>query len=388
MIEFRTDENTAAFEGQLIRDILGKCCITLVINEQESPYYDPQKDNNTKSVPLTNSSNECIISVKAINKDSQQPCIIGRVIIQHQYGSKVVFGSTSEAIFLHVSSGRILPSLCRPESSALAKLDAMIGMAHVKKQVLEHVSYLDISTLRGALGYRQAPVSKHLVFCGNPGTGKTSVARIVAELYKASGICRSTNIVEVGRSDLVAGFVGQTALKTREILESAKGGVLFIDEAYTLTGATNNDFGSEAVSEILAFMENNREEIVVIVAGYPDEMERFIKSDPGLQSRFKKKIHFPDHSISDLCVIFVNMCSSNDYIIDIEDDATLQLLIKCISSLENTGYSGNARLARNFFEEVLTKHALRLKHDDTPTTDSINKILPIDMKSAIASMRG
>ena len=170
------------------------------------------------------------------------------------------------------------------------------------------VGLMQMQLQREKQGLKTVPVSQHLVFSGNPGTGKTTVARILAQLYKEIGVLSSGHLVEVDRSGLVAGYVGQTAIKTQEKIDEAIGGVLFIDEAYTLVKEQSNDFGQEAIDTLLKAMEDNRRNLIVIVAGYTNEMNKFIESNPGLKSRFNKYIEFPDYSLCELEQIFTNMC--------------------------------------------------------------------------------
>ena len=202
-------------------------------------------------------------------------------------------------------------------------------------------------------------MSLHLVFTGNPGTGKTMMARMMARIYKSLGMLSKGHLVEVDRSGLVAGYVGQTAIKTGEVIQKALGGVLFIDEAYALNSRSENDFGQEAIDTLLKAMEDHREDLVVIVAGYVDEMEEFIHSNPGLESRFNRYLFFEDYSVEEMLAIFEMRCKKSCY--TLEDGARDALKAYFLTrSLEDPVAFGNARGVRNTFEKVLVQQANRL----------------------------
>ena len=227
-------------------------------------------------------------------------------------------------------------------------------------------------------GLKSVPVSLHLVFTGNPGTGKTTVARIIAKIYKQIGVLSKGQLVEVDRSGLVAGYVGQTAIKTTEQIKKAMGGVLFIDEAYSLS-QKDDAFGQEAIDTILKAMEDNRKDLVVIVAGYTEPMKKFVESNPGLKSRFNKYIEFPDYSVDELEEIFYMNCQKYDY--KVEDDVKHQIRALITSrkmgSIENFA---NAREIRNLFEEIITNQAKRVSTLESPTNDDMMTICIDDLK--------
>ena len=214
--------------------------------------------------------------------------------------------------------------------------------------------------MRRAAGLPVSQVSRHLVFTGNPGTGKTMVARLLGQLYAAIGVLGTGQLVEVTRSDLVAGYVGHTAIKTTEAVKRALGGILFIDEAYALTrsaGSGQVDFGQEAVDTLVKLMEDHRDELVLIVAGYGEEMAQFISANPGLPSRFPRTIHFPDYSTDELLSIFKGMCERDRY--EVSADA-LDGLRRYLERLPRTREFGNGRLVRNLFEAALSRQASRV----------------------------
>ena len=264
-----------------------------------------------------------------------------------------------------------------PQEDPMETLNHLIGLEKIKHDVKELTDFARIQKARKDAGLKSVPVSLHLVFTGNPGTGKTTVARILAKLYNQIGILSKGQLVEVDRSGLVAGYVGQTAIKTQEQIQNALGGVLFIDEAYTLA-AKNEDFGQEAIDTILKAMEDHRDDLIVIVAGYTEPMERFINSNPGLKSRFNKYIEFPDYSIDELMAIFDLNCKKYDYTIEesARSHVREKLSLLKLSSPENFA---NARAVRNLFEEIITNQAGRIAAMENPTLDDMKMITNEDL---------
>jgi hypothetical protein len=268
----------------------------------------------------------------------------------------------------------------RPLAELLAELDALIGLDRVKTEIHRQTALLRVEQLREQAGLAKPTLTRHLVFVGNPGTGKTTVARLVAAIYRSLGLLSKGHLVEVDRSGLVAGYVGQTAIKTAETVQQALGGVLFVDEAYALTSGgalgTADQFGMEAVNTLVKGMEDNRDDLVVIVAGYPGPMAEFIETNPGLESRFATTIHFEDYTDDQLRAIFEQMVAKADF------TATPQCLdrLEHLVSVEprDTGF-GNARWVRNMLDAAVARHAWRLRDVPEPTLEQLRTLLPEDL---------
>ena len=261
---------------------------------------------------------------------------------------------------------------------ALKKLSELEGLDVVKNQVSSWVDQIKIFQLRKERGLTVPDMSYHMVFMGNPGTGKTTVARIVSQIYCDLGIVSEGQLVEVDRSDLVAGYVGQTAIKTQDVVKKAIGGVLFIDEAYTLNSKSGNDFGQEAIDTLLKLMEDNRSNLVVIVAGYNALMEEFISSNPGLRSRFKTFLNFSDYTGKELLNIFERMCEKNQYTLDLTAKDVLRKYFDKLYTSRSKNF-GNARDVRNLFEEIITKQSKRVAAISDPSDSDITTILVDDL---------
>lgn len=247
----------------------------------------------------------------------------------------------------------------RPLEEIQADLDGLVGLASVKEQIRTLIAFLQIQQERRRHGLGEVPTSQHLVFLGNPGTGKTTMARLVAEMYGSIGLLERGHLVEVDRAGLVGQYVGHTAYKTNRAIRRALGGVLFIDEAYSLTppGPKSQDFGAEAVETLIKRMEDHRDRLVVIVAGYPALMRQFLDSNPGLRSRFSREIDFPDYSTEELIEITRGMADAADYTLG---DGVEDVLTVIFDKAHRDAAFGNGRHARNLFEQAINRQALRL----------------------------
>ena len=261
----------------------------------------------------------------------------------------------------------------------LAELDSYVGMDAIKTEVRSLINMVQVYKLRREHDLPTTDMSLHMVFSGNPGTGKTTVARIMSRIYHSLDILSKGQLVEVDRSGLVAGYVGQTALKTQKVIEKAMGGVLFIDEAYALNGKSENDFGQEAIDTILKAMEDHRDDLVVIVAGYTELMDRFIHSNPGLESRFNRFLLFEDYTPEQMVAIFKMQCKKGCYVLA---QGTEKLVRDFIAEESADDSFGNARGVRNLFEHILVAQNNRLAKMENVTRDDLMQILPDDVLSA------
>ena len=262
----------------------------------------------------------------------------------------------------------------------LADLNSYIGLTSIKKEVNDLVNMVRVHKLRRENDLPVTDLSLHMVFSGNPGTGKTTVARIMGRIYKTLGILSKGQLVEVDRGGLVAGYVGQTAIKTGKVIKKALGGVLFIDEAYALNGRAENDFGQEAIDTVLKAMEDHRDDLVVIVAGYDGLMDDFIHSNPGLESRFNRFLHFEDYTADEMLAIFRMQCRKGCYTLG--DDAAAEVR-DWIDQADTDGITfGNARGVRNLFEKTLVQQANRLAARESVTREELMAILPADVRAA------
>jgi Holliday junction resolvasome RuvABC ATP-dependent DNA helicase subunit len=263
-----------------------------------------------------------------------------------------------------------------PEKSLdelLAELDELVGLTRVKAEINRQAQVLRIAKLRESHGLRSPTITRHLVFTGNPGTGKTTVARLVAGIYRALGLLSKGQLVEVDRSELVAGFVGQTAIKTAEVAGRALGGVLFIDEAYALSG---DDFGSEAIDTLVKEMEDHRDDLVVIVAGYTAPMVEFIDTNPGLASRFNTTIEFDDYTDEELVEIFRRLAAASDFE---PTESCVAALRGTLASTPRSSTFGNGRFVRNALENAVGRHAWRLREVAEPTVEQLRQLTADDL---------
>lgn len=254
-------------------------------------------------------------------------------------------------------------------ASLLEEVDSLIGLENVKHEIHNLVNLLQVQRMREAKGLKHPVMSNHLVFTGNPGTGKTTIARKVAQIFKCLGLLEKGHLVETDRSGMVAGYMGQTTEKVTELIDKAMGGILFIDEAYTLSNnKMEGDFGQEAIDTLLKAMEDHRDNLIVIVAGYPEPMETFLDSNPGLRSRFNKYIKFEDYSVSQLNEIFHQLCKDQDYTLDTEAEKTLILKIGQMVAESGPNFA-NAREIRNYFEQIVSRQATRIMNSSSNNHD-------------------
>lgn len=272
---------------------------------------------------------------------------------------------------------RITVTASETRSRKNANRFSMTGLSEVKKQVHDLADYLQIQKIRQDAGLKNPSLSRHMIFYGNPGTGKTTVARLLGKIYRELGLLKKGQLIETDRSGLVAGYIGQTAQKTQEVIKKALGGILFIDEAYSLIRDSSNDFGKEAVETLLKEMEDHRDDLVVIAAGYPEQMDTFLNSNPGLSSRFGTRIRFDNYSAGELRQIAADMAESMDYQID---EKALDLLEDQVSRLleQSDSSFGNARTIRNLLEKAMMKQARRLISQEKIEPEDLSRLLPED----------
>lgn len=261
----------------------------------------------------------------------------------------------------------------------LQDLRKMTGLDSVKNEILSIINFIRVNQMRVNSGLTNHDVSYHMVFTGNPGTGKTSIARILSMIFKDLNVVSKGHLIETDRAGMVAGFVGQTAIKVQETIERAKGGVLFIDEAYALTHDTGvNDYGKESIDTLLKYMEDYRHDLIVIVAGYSDLMKIFINSNPGLKSRFNRFIHFPDYSVEEMVEIIKKMAEKANYFFSNEAEVYLNKFFTWIIQNEREKF-GNARGVRNLFEKIITIHANRMTELEEHSHEALTILLLKDV---------
>lgn len=263
--------------------------------------------------------------------------------------------------------------------SPMEELDSMVGLSRVKEEITTLTNFIKMKQKRDEMNLKSPTISYHCVFSGNPGTGKTTVARIIAEIYRNMGVLRKGHLVETDRSGLVAEYVGQTAVKTNKVVDSALDGVLFIDEAYTLAQGGNEDYGREAIATLLKRMEDDRDRLVVILAGYTNEIEQFIDSNPGLRSRFNRYIHFDDYTAEELYEIFCLQVKKSEYVL--AEDASQYLKDRLAAVVADKPKDfGNARYVRNLFEKTIEAQSNRLASKAELSKDDLTLITKEDLQ--------
>jgi AAA+ superfamily predicted ATPase len=288
-----------------------------------------------------------------------------------------IFGREGEGTLISVDNDITVESV-------LQELEALVGLEPVKNMVRQLTAQQRIAQQRAAHGLRAVVPSPHLVFMGNPGTGKTTVARLIGKLYKALGLLSEGQVIEADRSSLVAGYIGQTAIKTRDMCKRAIGGVLFIDEAYSLC-VDGRDFGAESIEALLTFMEAHRGDFVVVVAGYPDRMLEFLNSNPGLKSRFDLTLDFPDYSSPELVTIFENLVEENEYLLTTNARSKVE---KLISSWPRNYSFGNGREVRRLFNNVVGNHAAMLSQKSTVSSVALQTVTSAAIPEVSQSANG
>lgn len=272
-------------------------------------------------------------------------------------------------------------------SELLDELNALVGLKDVKTIVNDLITYQKVQQLRQKEGLYAQKNTLHMAFTGNPGTGKTTVARIVGHVYKQIGLLSKGHFIEVSRTDLIAGYQGQTALKVKEVIERAKGGVLFIDEAYSITENDHADsYGRECLTELTKALEDYRDDLVVIVAGYSKPMQQFFESNPGLRSRFNTFIEFDDYSADELLEILGTIAQQNDYMLSDALNGTIRSYFEEKIKDKQENFS-NGRLARNIYDDLVMAHAKRIVEKNNPTCDELSLLLPEDFKAYIKKYR-
>jgi SpoVK/Ycf46/Vps4 family AAA+-type ATPase len=260
--------------------------------------------------------------------------------------------------------------------ATLNELDELVGLSDIKNEVKSLINFAKVNEIRKSKGLPTVSLSLHSVFFGPPGTGKTTIARLISKAFKSLGILKKGHLIETDRSQLVAGYVGQTAIKTKEVLDKALDGVLFIDEAYSLS--SDDDFGKEAIDTLLKYMEDNRDRLIVIVAGYENEMAEFINTNPGLKSRFNKYFNFPNYSGSELLEILLRIIHKNKFVISDEAKCKLTYVINDAIFAQGQQF-GNARFARNLYEQIIQNQFLRVSQLENIEDEHLSEITLADL---------
>lgn len=311
-----------------------------------------------------------------------QAAYIGELVGGEKHGRGDFYNEAGKVIysgeFIHGERLRITPEIEQEIAKLQAQLDGLVGLPNAKKELHNLINFIKIQSLRVDHGLTSFPITYHLVFSGNPGTGKTTVARIIGQIYKYLGVLSSGHFVETDRAGLVAGYVGQTALKVQEVVKKATGGVLFIDEAYALVNDKNDAFGKEAIDSLLKAMEDLRDDLVIIVAGYTELMEEFLQANPGFKSRFNHFVQFDNFSTEELYDIFAMLCQQNDYVYGEVFASHMTAQLQEIP-VENIANFSNGRYIRNLFEKLVTIQSNRLIQQENITRDELMQFTEADI---------
>lgn len=316
---------------------------------------------------------------------------ISEVVDNHKYKTEVKrVAQLLNSNLIEYYGYKTLKSICKPDTEIgedtrtlqelLNELNALVGLETVKAKVNDLIVYQKVQKLRKEHNLHSAKSTLHLAFTGNPGTGKTTVARIIGRIYKKIGLLSKGHFIEVSRTDLIAGYQGQTAIKVKKVIESAKGGVLFIDEAYSITENEHSDsYGRECLTELTKALEDYREDLVVIVAGYTEPMNKFFESNQGLKSRFNTFIEFENYKAEELEEILLRICEKNDYRLSEEVRKNINVFFENEISKENENFA-NGRLARNIYDDLVMNHARRVANISNVSRDDLCLITASDFE--------
>ena len=354
--------------------------------------------NSSKLDILTQSSGDIIKLATSIVEENNQVSVvmllkkISEIVDNPKYKievKKIAHGVKASLVEYYGYS--TIQSICKKTTEdtedkrtleeLLEELNSLVGLDKVKSTVQDLIFFQKVQKMRQEKGLHLAKNTLHLAFTGNPGTGKTTVARIVGRIYKCIGLLSKGHFIEVSRTDLIAGYQGQTALKVKNVIEQAKGGVLFIDEAYSITENDHSDsYGRECLTELTKALEDCREDLVVIVAGYTKPMNKFFESNPGLKSRFNTFIEFDDYNVYELTQILISMCQLNDYILEEEVKRQIELYLEKQLEMEKENFA-NGRLVRNLYDDLVMQHARRVVTIENPSETELSSIKPEDFVS-------
>lgn len=343
-------------------DALTESCgeITKLIND-----IIDDSDNDSTIILLKNIS--VIVDSNAYPKQIKQVAAVLKNCLISYYGHEKLIEICGQEKRSKEADDRSLPQL-------LEELNALVGLESVKEKVHDLITYQKIQKLRRENNLYSSKNTLHLAFTGNPGTGKTTVARIVGRIYNQIGLLSKGHFVEVSRTDLIAGYQGQTAIKVKKVIERAKGGVLFIDEAYSITENDNSDsYGRECLTELTKALEDYRENLVVIVAGYTEPMNKFFESNPGLKSRFNTFIEFDDYNTDELDKILISICKNNDYTLDNSAKEKIHLYFEQQIASKDENFA-NGRMVRNLYDDLVMNHARRVINSINPGYEELSMI--------------